>query len=114
MLNFTDFLIESSKSESLFNKFPELLYKKLDKGLNPCGKMVVFIYNNPGLTSAEIHEIYPSSFPEKDIQAALKTPYVKRTETKPRRYYANPDPSVSIDQIIYLNRGVIQGRKFGI
>jgi len=140
-LNFSEFLNESlgkgdmtNYSNSPFLRFPELLTKKKTASknageLNSCGEMVHFIYFNQGHSAKELKNLilgHPINKPEsetytigghrleKPLKDALNTPYVKRTNTRPSRYYADVDPNMTIEQIIHKNRGSIQGKKYGI
>ena len=112
-------------SKSPFLKFPELLIKKKTDtknvgDLNTCGEMVHFIYYNQGHSAKELKNLildHPIDTSERDIylrgghslekplKDALASPYVKRTNERPARYYADPEQNMTIEQIIQKHKG---------
>ena len=134
---FEEFIVERVKedySDSPFKKFPELCVKKktgdkMPGDLSRIGEMVHLMYLNPGLSEKELINLVlglPPNTSQKDAyyngghqvtnltSAALQTPYVKRTSTRPARYYAHPDPDLTIEELVEKFEGAIHGKNYGI
>jgi hypothetical protein len=134
---FEEFIIERVKedySDSPFKRCPELCVKKktgdkMPGDLSRVGELAHLIYLNPGLSEKELINLVlglPANTSQKDTyyngghqvtnmtSAALQTPYVKRTSTRPARYYAHPDPNLTIDELVEKFKGSIHGKEYGI
>lgn len=48
------------------------------------------------------------------ISKLMQTKYAKRTSTRPARYYAHPDPDMTIEELVEKFKGSVQGKNYGI
>lgn len=136
---FEEFISESKADEidykkSPFRKFPELCVTKktgtkMPGELNRVGEVVHVIYENPGFSEKELANFllgYPLNTPQKEVyhrgghqitnllSKVLSTKLAKRTSARPARYYAYPDPNLTIDELVDKFSGTVQGRNYGI
>lgn len=134
---FEEFIVERVKedySESPFRKCPELCVKKktgtkMVGDLSRVGEIAHLMYLNPGYSEKELTNLVlglPLSTPQKDtfyngghqvvnlISKLMMTLYAKRTSTRPARYYAHPDPDMTIEELVEKFKGSVQGKNYGI
>jgi len=134
---YEEFITERVKedySESPFRKCPELCVKKktgdkMPGDLSRIGEVAHLIYLNPGFSEKEIINLVlglPLNTSQKDtyyhgghqvtnlLSKLMQTPYAKRTSTRPARYYAHPDPDMTIDELVEKFKGSVHGKNYGI
>lgn len=115
------------ESDKLFMKTNKGDYKKGD--LNTTGRIAHFIYKNQGLSARQIKNKLlgkPENTPEGDtyrsggrtidqqLDAALLSGYVIRSNERPGRYYAKTDLSMTIDDIKAKHKGSIAAKRLGL
>jgi hypothetical protein len=129
-----DKLDEIDYTDSPFKKCPELCVKKktatkMQGELSKIGEMAHLIFTHPGVSEKEIVNMMldlPLNTPQKDtysrgghqvtniLSKLFSTPYVKRTSERPARYYAHPDPTLTIEELEEIFVGAKHGKSYGI